>query len=335
MNLWRVPVEPSSGRALGASEPVTVGVPASAALPRFSKDGSRLVFRSRVGSINPVAIPFDARTLRAGVPELLDTRNTIRVPSDVSPDGTQVAYSSVGERNEDLFIGSGGDIRRVTDDPWRDRAPMFTPDGRWLVFYSNRDGKWGAWMVGVDGGNIRRISGPTIGTIYPQVSPKGDAIVYSGDVYSGDGGRGVFSVPLPSKPESTQTQLPRMQIEGLHFVPTGWSPDGTRLTGQLLSDAGRPSGVGVYDLGTQTLTMPVRDATYAAKWLADSRRLIYFTKNGAELVVLDTTTGKRAVVDVRLPGPSTSDMFAISPDNRTIYYGAARAEADIWILERK
>ena len=33
------------------------------------------------------------------------------------------------------------------------------------------------------------------------------------------------------------------------------------------------------------------------------------------------------------PAPH-DDVFAISPDNRTIYYGAARAEADIWIVER-
>jgi hypothetical protein len=32
---------------------------------------------------------------------------------------------------------------------------------------------------------------------------------------------------------------------------------------------------------------------------------------------------------------SAADRFAISPDNRTIYYGAARAEADIWIVERQ
>ena len=54
-----------------------------------------------------------------------------------------------------------------------------------------------------------------------------------------------------------------------------------------------------------------------------------------ELVVVDTVTRKRTVVDVRLPAPSMNEMFAISPDNRTIYYGAARAEADIWIVERK
>jgi len=32
--------------------------------------------------------------------------------------------------------------------------------------------------------------------------------------------------------------------------------------------------------------------------------------------------------------PATIDVFAISPDNRHINYGGARAEADIWILER-
>ena len=59
MNLWRVAVDQSSGRVLGAPEPVTAGVQASAGLPRLSRDGSRLAFRSRVASVNPVAIPFD------------------------------------------------------------------------------------------------------------------------------------------------------------------------------------------------------------------------------------------------------------------------------------
>ena len=49
----------------------------------------------------------------------------------------------------------------------------------------------------------------------------------------------------------------------------------------------------------------------------------------------DTATRKRTVVDVRLPAPAIiNELFAISPDNRMIYYGAARAEADIWLVER-
>jgi hypothetical protein len=51
--------------------------------------------------------------------------------------------------------------------------------------------------------------------------------------------------------------------------------------------------------------------------------------------VVDAVTLKRTVVDVRLPDPSANEMFAISPDDRTIYYGAVRSEADVWIMERK
>ena len=63
--------------------------------------------------------------------------------------------------------------------------------------------------------------------------------------------------------------------------------------------------------------------------------MVYFAKNGTQLIVLDTVTRERTVVDVSLPGPSIIDVFAVSPDGRTIYYGASRAEADIWIVERK
>lgn len=52
-------------------------------------------------------------------------------------------------------------------------------------------------------------------------------------------------------------------------------------------------------------------------------------------MVLDTQTRERSVVDVRLSASSTRELFAISPDNRTIYYGVTRGEADIWFVERK
>lgn len=331
MNLWRIAVDQSSGRPLGAPQAVTAGVQASAELPRFSRDGSRLAFRSRVASINPVVIPFDPRTARAGTPALLDTQNNIRVPSGVSPDGKQIAYFSVGEQQEDIFIGPpGGPLRRVTDDAWRDRAPVFTPDGAALVFYSNRDGNWAVWRIGIDGGNLRKVVGPRSGAVYALVSPKGDTVVFVAN-----SGRAMFSAPLSSTSEGTPTELPGAVADGKYFNPTAWSPDGGRLAGVLQSTSGRPSGVAVYDLATHATTTISADETYSAKWLADSRRVMYFTKNGSELVVLDTLTRTRSVVDVHLPGPSTHDVFAISPDNRTIYYGAVRAEADIWIAERK
>ena len=128
MNIWRIAVDPANGKPRGTPEPVTTGVQASASGPRFSRDGTRMVFKSRVASVNPVAIPFDPVTARAGIPFVLDTRNSIRIPSDVSADGKQIAYFSIGDHHEDIFISfPGGPMRRVTDDAARDRAPFFHP----------------------------------------------------------------------------------------------------------------------------------------------------------------------------------------------------------------
>jgi Tol biopolymer transport system component len=331
MNLWRIPVDPTTAKAQGAPQPVTTGVQASATSPRFSKDGSRLVFRSRVGSVNPVAIPFDPMTNRAGVPFVLDTRNSIRIPSDVSADGKLIAYFSIGDRQEDLFLSSpSGAMRRVTDDLARDRAPVFTPDGRSLLFYSTRSGIWAPWMVDLDGGNLRLIKSPATGIIYPIISPAGDTIVFGGDATQS----GCYVMKLGA-PDAAPTQLNVTLPDGRSLAASAWSPDGARLTGYLQSKFGRPAGVGMYDLRSKTMTALSDDPSYGVRWLADGRRVIYFTKDGSELVVLDTVSRIRSVIDVRLPAPSIDDFFAISPDNKTIYYGAARSEADIWIVERK
>jgi Tol biopolymer transport system component len=220
-------------------------------------------------------------------------------------------------------------MRRVTDDAARDRAPVFLPDGRSLAFYSNRDGKWAPWIVGVDGGGLRKAGSPKAGAVYVCTSPKGDAITFISD-----SGRGVYMMPLGHS-SPVETELPNTSVDGKFFNPSDWSPDGKQLTGTFNAESGRPAGVGTYDLAAKSATLLVADETYGSNWLPDSARIVYFTKTGRELVVLDTKTRKRSVVDVRLPGPSLNEVFAISPDGRTIYYGAVRAEADIWIVERK
>ncbi len=331
MNLWRIAVDESSGRPIGAPEPVTTGVQASAALPRFSKDGSRLAFRSRIASVNPVAIPFDPVALTAGEPRLLDTQNNIRVPSDVSPDGKSIAYFSIGEHQEDLFIGSPeGPMRRVTDDPARDRAPQFMPDGRSLIFYSARDGNWAAWAVGLDGGGLHKVFGGPQGVVYVYPSPKGDRAAFAAT-----DGHTAFIAPIAPGTQEQATKLPGTEVDGEYFTVQGWLPDGTRLVGTLGSASNRPAGVAIYDLQTHRTTVLSSDETYVVRPLADGKHLVYFTNHGATLAVLDVMTRARTVVPVRLPGPSIDDVFAISPDNRAIYYGGSRAGADIWIVEQR
>jgi Tol biopolymer transport system component len=244
-----------------------------------------------------------------------------------------ISYFSIGDRQEDLFVGprngpNMGSMRRVTDDVARDRAPVFTPDGQSLVFYSNRDGGWSPWTVRLDGGGLRKLADAPQGAVYVLLSPRGDSMVFTAA-----SARAAFHSPLPAT--GPPTLLPGIQVGGNAMNPLAWSPDGKQLAGVMASPSGRPLGAAIYDLTSHQATMLSNDETYGVKWLSDSRRIAYFTKNGWELVLLDTVTRARTVVNVRLPAPATSEVFAISPDNRSIYYGASRAEADIWIVERK
>ncbi|MBA2260273.1 MAG: serine/threonine-protein kinase [Acidobacteria bacterium] len=330
MNLWRISIDESSGNVRGAPEPVTTGVQAASELPSLSKDGSRLAFRSSVSATNPVSIPFDPITRRAGTPVVLSQANSTRAPAAVSPDGQWIAYANIGEFQEDLFIGrrDGGAIRRITDDAARDRLPTWSPDGKSLLFYSNRGGEFEIWSIGVDGGSLRKVaSRPGDGLIYPILSPSGDRLVATTT-------RGRALIGKASGPAQLQP-LDGAGEDNRNLLVTDWSRDGRRLTGPVRNSGGVPVGIAVYDLETRVRRVLNGDVSGMARWLTDSRHVMYFDLGRQQLVLVDADTGRREVIDVRLPMPPSFEGLIIAPDGRAILYGGVRAEADIWIVEKR
>ena len=192
----------------------------------------------------------------------------------MSPDGTEIAYFNIGEHQEDIFIGSsdGKNIHRLTDDAGRDRGPVFTRDGKSLVFYSNRDGGWAIWVIRTDGSNLRKLAEIKPGSTYPVTSPVDDTVVFSAT----DPGTGVHSIPLAGGRQPSP--LPNTKTTSGYFLPTSWSGDGARLCGVLVADSGRASGVAIYDFQTHKITTIASEETFGIRWLPDARRVIYFTQ---------------------------------------------------------
>ena len=64
---------------------------------------------------------------------------TSQVPQ---PTHETVVYSSIQPANWDLYVFDrpGATPRRLTTDPGLDYNPVFSPDGRWIVFTSERNG---------------------------------------------------------------------------------------------------------------------------------------------------------------------------------------------------
>lgn len=95
------------------------------------------------------------------------------------PNG-RLVYSSAVSGNSDLWImqPDGSEQRQLTVDPAVDRAPVATPDNRYVVFISNRSGASQVWRMNIDGSNQLQLTNGA-GKDHPAVSPDGKWILYN------------------------------------------------------------------------------------------------------------------------------------------------------------
>ena len=94
-------------------------------------------------------------------------------------------------------------------------------------------------------------------------------------------------------------------------------------------------GLGIYEIATGRARLLNADARgYELAWLPGERQVVYFNERGT-LAMQDIVTLERREIAGTLPYPP--DPFGgivASPDGRALYYGALRAESNIWLVTR-
>ena len=129
---------------------LTAGSDTNNGMPAFSPDRKRIVFRStRNGNFDLYLMDADGDNLI----QLTDDEAKDNFPV-FSPTGDAIVFSSdrdssldpLGYKSFDNYImklkpdGNPGEIIRITDDPGHDAHPAFSPDGKWIVYTSERAG---------------------------------------------------------------------------------------------------------------------------------------------------------------------------------------------------
>ena len=142
----------------------------------------------------------------------------------------------------------GTGLTQVTGDSAVDRLPRWFPDGKWLVFFSNRSGRLQLWKISRDGSELQQLTEE--GGAYPTVSPDGTRVATVSNLDGPSGADGVW-VFDPNRPWKTQKpeKLPPMRDPPGAFVVNSWSPDSQRLAGQLNVTG---SGIVTYSFATRT-----------------------------------------------------------------------------------
>jgi len=333
MNLWRVPVDEESGKTQGEPQPLTTPSRWSGYLS-ISRSKEHLVFTALDQKSNIVKLAFDPQTETiAGAPIPVTQGSTVFIQPAVSPDGNWIAFRT-GGKQEDIYTckSDGTELRKLTDDAFRDRGPSWSADGKSIVFYSERTGRYEFWSINADGSGLKQLTKSTGRSLwFPLYSPDGSRLLGFNDADTM-----VFDMSEPV-PMQKATALPALG-EKIVFQATSWSPDGKRLAGLAVqrSDNSALPGLPIYSFETNTYTAskeaiehyrqnPIIDV---ARWLNDNRRVI--TISGGNLYVMDSHSGTtRRIYDG--DGLTSLDL---SQDDRWLYFAHSANEGDIWIATR-
>ncbi|HYT68765.1 MAG TPA: protein kinase [Vicinamibacterales bacterium] len=327
-NLWRVAIDQPSGAVRGSPEPVTNGVRALASA-RFARDGSRMVIGATDRSFELASYSFEPR----GDPPTL--RSTMRSASlgwcAPSPDASWLACTSRGGQEDIVLLrADGAETRRLTDDAFKDRIPVWSPDGRTLSFMSTRSGRWELWTIGADGSGLRQLTDLKGDVAWGAWSPDGKQLAVAPFIVMEPG---VWLVDVATR-MATRENSAFMRVGSARVGIDAWSSDGRLLAGIQLNAAGDPLAIEVWDVKEQRIhkhiEMPLlRATTIDVSFVPGTHSLVASAPDGVVLVDGDTGAARRIL-------PQTPPYGTrLSGDGRTLLVERPAIEADLWLMEFK
>jgi len=233
-HLWLFPLDASTGLASGPPRQLTFRGQRNY-YPALTPDGRTVIYTSQDSDKGLLYF----QNLEEKQEHKLTrewARDNREVLASFSPTGA-VVFASTLQKAFELYrmpsLGSVG-LRITTNrSEHRDTWPDWSPDGKTIVFQSNREGNEDLWTVQADGSQRKRLTSDAANESYPAVSPDGLQVAYvtdkpiNQDVWVRDLALGVDK-PLIQHPAT----------DG----PGEWSPDGKRF--YFLSD--RDGTVGVW-----------------------------------------------------------------------------------------
>ena len=299
-------------------------------------------------------------------PSIDDVINLKRVGSPaISPDGRQVAFT-IRETNWDenayeteIWIGDAatGQSRQVSNARKSSMQPAWSPDGAWLAFVSDRDGKRQLYRIALRGGEAERLTSTEDGVNAFGWSPSGKQLAFTtqdpvseamkerekrwGDVKLEDQDHRYTHLHLLDLGAMTTRQLTKGSFVVGNF---DWSPDGRqiafdhRITSDPADGGSADISVVTVDSGAVAVAVAQEGPDSNPRWSPDGREIafatamakpFYFYQNSVIATVVPGVPNTRVLTDTFDENPG---LIAWSP--RGIHFSSSeRTTSHLYVID--
>ena len=188
--------------------------------PRFSPNSQKITYMSYVSRNKPRVYIFDIET---GKQEIVGEFPGMTFAPRFSPSGDQIVMSytdpDIGNSEIYLLDLNSRISKRLTNNSSIDVSASFSPDGKKIVFNSDRSGRRHLYVKDINGNKVRRISREGGSYYTPVWSPRGDMIAFTKQ----EGGQ--FYIGVMENDGSNE----RMIAKSFHVEGPTWAPNGRFL----------------------------------------------------------------------------------------------------------
>lgn len=238
---------------------------------------------------------------------------------------TQIVFTSQRHGNDEIYVMNpdGSNPTRLTNTPWPERDPAWSPDRAKIAFVSARDGNLEIYVMNADGSNQTRLTHSNAEDTSPAWSPDGSKIAFVSN--RDNPNREIYTM----NPDGTG--VIRLTSNNTLDSSPSWSPDGTKIA--FVTD--RAGNDEIYVMSADgsnptRLTNTGAQEFYPA-WSPDGSKIAFVSRRDGdyEIYVMNASGANQT----RLTHTNTSEASPTwSPDGTKIAFSNVGSDSNIYIM---